>query len=317
MLIFHHPQLDLDLQKYGIEIPLLASRFENVRDYVAQEFPKNLKMVELVELAPLSNAELSLVHSEQLIELIENEPKKFIEQTYELEPGQMKLPSAIALRDEMLLHARVSTWVMEESLKSGEAFFIGGGMHHAMSDYTHGFCPVNDILLGLKMLMKKGLIKSAWVIDVDAHKGDGTAQASVHDSSVATLSIHMAKGWPLDHEKDHPSFTPSTIDIPVQIGEEELYTQKLKNGLDQLERLHPSPDIAIVVQGTDAFEKDGLPSSEPLKLTEEQMLAKDLLVYNFLKDRSITQCYFMAGGYGTYAHIPTVNFIAEVLGEKT
>jgi len=89
---------------------------------------------------------------------------------------------------------------------------------------------VNDLVIALRRLQFENRIRSAWVIDVDAHKGDGTAAITAGDQSIVTLSIHMARGWPLDQpERDtdgrlNPSFIPSTIDILMEAGEEPFTT---------------------------------------------------------------------------------------------
>jgi acetoin utilization deacetylase AcuC-like enzyme len=141
------------------------------------------------------------------------------------------------------------------------------------------------------------------VVDTDAHKGDGTAALTRDDDSIITLSIHMAHGWPLDGEifdkqsRFNPSFTPSNIDIPIARGEDQLYIPRLREGLRQMDAF-PKPDLAVVVYGADPFEKDELPSAADLKLSLEQMLQRDRLVYEFLKARGIPQAFLMAGGYG-------------------
>ena len=74
-------------------------------------------------------------------------------------------------------------------------------MHHAQRAYGDGFCIVNDIVIAIRKLQAEGLVRTAWVIDIDAHKGDGTAAITLGDDSIITLSIHMAQGWPLDGKK--------------------------------------------------------------------------------------------------------------------
>ena len=84
---------------------------------------------------------------------------------------------------------------------------------------------LNDIVIAIRKLQAENRIKTAWVIDIDAHKGDGTAALTADDPSIVTLSIHMGRGWPLDgpsHDaagRINPSFIPSDIDIPVFAGE--------------------------------------------------------------------------------------------------
>ncbi|ESL09567.1 histone deacetylase [Trypanosoma rangeli SC58] len=67
-----------------------------------------------------------------------------------------------------------------------------GGKHHAKQRTAGGFCFVNDVVLGV-MELQKSLAPARnriLVVDVDAHHGDGTQAAFVHDNSVLTLSIH-------------------------------------------------------------------------------------------------------------------------------
>jgi len=54
----------------------------------------------------------------------------------------------------------------------------------------------------------------------------------------------------------------------------------------------------VVVSGADPYERDELPSTSDLKLSLSQLKQRDLLTYNFLKDRDIPRAYVMAGGYG-------------------
>jgi acetoin utilization deacetylase AcuC-like enzyme len=158
-------------------------------------------------------------------------------------------------------------------------------------------------VIAIRKLQAEGLIRTAWIIDIDAHKGDGTAALTKGDDSIITLSIHMANSWPLDGDEYDPdgkfnhSFTPSDIDIPMAKGEDHLYIPRLQEGLERLDRW-AHPDLALVVSGADPYFKDELPSTGDLKLSLAQLKERDLLTYNFLKQRDIPRAYLMAGGYG-------------------
>ena len=192
------------------------------------------------------------------------------------------------------------------ALEKGFCFYFGGGMHHAQRYFGNGFCLLNDVVIALRKLQSEGQIQTAWVIDVDAHKGDGTAALTHGDDTITTLSIHMAQGWPLDGNpvrsdgRPNPSFIPSDIDIPIAAGEENRYNAGLLEGLYRLEAGR-HPDLAVVVAGADPYEKDELPSTQALRLSRGQMKERDRLVYRFLKDRGIPQAGLMAGGYGESA----------------
>ncbi|MGA7145340.1 MAG: histone deacetylase [Desulfobacterales bacterium] len=185
----------------------------------------------------------------------------------------------------------------------GFCFYFSGGMHHAYYDHGSGFCLINDIVIATRKLQAENVVRKVWIIDVDAHKGDGTAALTADDASITTLSVHMAHGWPLDglpvlpDGRANPCFIPSDIDIPIASGEEPHYLERLEKGLGQMKRLG-EPDLAIVVSGADPYEKDELPSTSGLKLTLDQMAARDRMIYQFLRELRIPAAYLMAGGYG-------------------
>jgi acetoin utilization deacetylase AcuC-like enzyme len=250
---------------------------------------------------------------------------------------------------------------------SGFCYYLGGGMHHARYDGGAGFCLVNDIVIAARKLQAEGRARLIWIIDVDAHKGDGTAElirlAREQDepgaaglqngtAGILNLSVHMARGWPLDPEtlERSPPYRapriPADVEIPVGTGEEARYIPALRQGFGRLESLSavwaantggcgaamdgaamngaaagigcggggrfPRPDLAIVVDGADPYEHDGLPSSGLLKLTLEQCLERDRLIGNFLQKRDVPSAWIMAGGYGERAWEPAAEFLAAL-----
>jgi acetoin utilization deacetylase AcuC-like enzyme len=207
------------------------------------------------------------------------------------------------------------------ALDTGFCFYFGGGMHHAHPGFGHGFCLLNDIVIAIRKLRAEGRIRRAWVIDVDAHKGDGTAAMTREDPDTVALSIHMARGWPLDGPETlpdgtpNPSFLPSDVDIPVAPGEEAVYLERLAEGLQAIERTG-RPDLAVVVGGADPYEKDVLPSTAPLRLSLPQLLERDLMVYRFLTARGIPYAGLMAGGYGDHAWEVYAQFLGRILPER-
>jgi acetoin utilization deacetylase AcuC-like enzyme len=213
----------------------------------------------------------------------------------------------------------------------GFCYYLGGGMHHGRYDAGAGFCLVNDIVIAARKLQAEGACRLVWVVDVDAHKGCGTAElvsfartrgdlGHKAGAEILTLSIHMAAGWPLDRETlagapaGRAPRIPSDVEIPLEAGDEAAYVPELEGGLHRLEAISggQKPDLAIVVDGADPYEHDGLPSSAPLKLTLDQCAARDWLIYAFLRDRAIPSAWIMAGGYGERAWEPAAAFLARL-----
>jgi acetoin utilization deacetylase AcuC-like enzyme len=315
-MILYDEDLNEGLLEFGIEIPVLASRA--VKTF---EFLKSHKI-----LGPqigrwhipkideqISREDLLRVHSEEYVEkLYSTGLEQEIIRTFELideqgnyfryNPLNATLP-LIRLFDRTITTVASTAQNCQLALDEKFCFAFRGGMHHAQKNYGAGFCPLNDIVIAIRKLQAEKSIRTAWVIDVDAHKGDGTAALTHGDDSIITLSIHMARGWPLDGDEYDSagnlnlSFVPSDIDIPIAPEEASSYVPRLKEALFQLDRL-PKPDLAVVVSGSDPYEKDELPSTSDLKLTLAQLEERDQLIYNFLKHQSISRAYLMAGGYG-------------------
>lgn len=208
-----------------------------------------------------------------------------------------------------------------EALRKGFCFFLGGGAHHGHRDFGHGFCIMNDSVVALRKCQAVGSIERAWVIDVDAHKGDGTAALTHNDDSIATLSVHMARGWPLDGSvrgapgERHPTYIPSDFDVPIDVGEEHLYLPALETALKKMAG-GTRPDLALVLCGADPYEKDALASTRKLRLTLDQIKERDRFIYNFLKEKGIPQAYLMAGGYGEFSWEPYPPFLEYVLLDR-
>ena len=318
-MIIYDQEEKMTLYEFGIEIPVSESRvsktFEKLRSHRILAKRIHDWHIDKVE-ERISRTDILRVHSKKFVEtLYSDELEAEIIRAYELidnkgrfhryDPAKATIPLT-DLFERILIKVAGTLQCCRVALEKGFCFYFGGGMHHAQKDYGNGFCLLNDIAIAIRKLQAENIIKQAWVIDVDAHKGDGTAALTEGDDSVTTLSIHMAEGWPLDQEKYDsggklkPSFIPSDIDIPVAAGEEHLYVTRLKEGLRMLD-YQSTADIAVVVAGADPYEKDELPSAKLLQLSLEQLQERDLLIYDFLQKKSIPTAYLMAGGYGESA----------------
>ena len=315
-MIIYDKNLKEGLTEFGIEIPLNHSRAANTFKKLESHKllgPKinhwHIKSVN----ETITRKDLLRVHSDEYVtRLYSDKLEDEIIRTFELiddngryfryNPDNATIPLT-QLFDRLLFKVAGTAQCCRVALEKEFCFAFGGGMHHAKRDYGAGFCLVNDIVIALRKLQAENLIRTAWVIDLDAHKGDGTAVLTEEDSSITTLSIHMAQGWPLDGEaydpqgRLNPAFVPSDIDIAVAAGEDHLYVAKLEEGLEKLINNGP-PDIALVLAGSDPYEKDELPSTGELKLSLAQLKERDLLVYHFLKAHQVPRAYVTAGGYG-------------------
>jgi len=159
------------------------------------------------EFGPASDEMLSLAHDLDFLERCKISPEEELIKTFELRDDKGNLnryDPDLAERElsELMQSVRrqvsASIFSAQLAMDHGFAFLLGGGLHHAMTFQGRGFCQFNDIAIAARAIQREGKANKIAVIDIDAHKGDGTAQIFEKDSSVATFSIHMASGWPLD-----------------------------------------------------------------------------------------------------------------------
>jgi acetoin utilization deacetylase AcuC-like enzyme len=315
-MILYEENLNEGFLEFGIEIPVLASRaaktFEFLKSHEILGPLRNQWHIPKID-EQISREDLLRAHSDQYVaKLYSSGLEQEIIRTFELvddqgnyyryNPDNATLPLT-RLFDRTLTTVASTVQCCRLALQRNFCFAFRGGMHHGQKDFGNGFCMLNDIVIAIRKLQAEQAIRTAWVIDTDAHKGDGTAALTRGDNTITTLSIHMGHGWPLDGEKFdnagrlNPSFIDSDIDIPMERGEDHLYVARLQEGLNKLEG-YPQPDLAVVVSGVDPFEQDELPSTSDLKLSLAQLKDRDLLVYRFLKERGIPAAFLMAGGYG-------------------
>lgn len=314
MKIIYSSHFDLVFENYGVLIPIVHNRALKVFEE-QQKIDCSIAEVRDELIPDISKEDLKLVHTNEYIEELfgsYHHLEYHMMKTYELidsdgkynryDPTVAKNNFSHALKI-ILKQVGLTYYSAKLALTEREVFYLGGGMHHAMTNMGRGFCLVNDVAIAIRKLQSEKLIKSAWIIDVDAHKGDGAAEIFKNDKSVTTFSIHMKEGWPLNSGTVKDSwFIPSSIDVGIGLNEEAIYLDKLDKGLNELEKKFSRPDIVFVVQGADPYELDELESASLIKLSKEQMLERDKLVYQFLKKNNLPQIYVMAGGYGHHSY---------------
>lgn len=336
-MIVYDTSCSIDFPSYGMLIPQYGSRAAQVVDSLLQDPHLGQCRGQWLYDEPLpqiNRDDLLRAHSLEYVDaLFSHAPEPALMRTFELideagnyhryAPDQAEQPLAAIVKPE-LANVAGTYQACLLALNQGFAYFLGGGMHHAMRNGGRGFCVFNDIVIALFKLLARGRINRAWIIDVDAHRGDGTAELCLDEKRIKCLSIHMAEGWPLDA----PPFDregnlrreryPGDVDIPIAAGQEKAYLPALTHGLHLLEALetHGLPDLAVIVNGSDPYEKDKLPGTAGLCLTLEQLFARDTFLYDFFAQRSVPQAFLMSGGYGPECWEVPARFIRHVLLHK-
>jgi acetoin utilization deacetylase AcuC-like enzyme len=173
-----------------------------------------------------------------------------------------------------------------EALVRGFAANCGGGFHHAFADMAAGFCYLNDIAIGIRVLQKEKKIARAAVMDCDLHQGNGTARIFEGDASVFTFSIHQENLYPVKERSDWD------IGLEDHAGDVR-YLDELSRALPRImERARP--DFVVYQAGADPFEEDQLGD---LGITRPGLLERDRLVLSECARRGIPCAVTLGGGY--------------------
>lgn len=173
------------------------------------------------------------------------------------------------------------------ALCTGIACNTAGGSHHARPERGAGFCVFNDVAVAIRVLQREGLIATALVIDLDVHQGDGTAAVFKGDPTVTTFSMHGERNYPARK-------VPSDVDIGLSDETEDgAYLRALGETLPELlDSRHP--DIVFYNAGVDPHRNDRLGR---LALSAEGIAARDRLVVESVRARSIALAGVIGGGY--------------------
>ncbi|RYH97138.1 MAG: acetoin utilization protein AcuC, partial [Acetobacteraceae bacterium] len=132
----------------------------------------------------------------------------------------------------------------------------GGGTHHGLPGRANGFCYLNDVVLGIKVLQRHGLTRIAYV-DLDAHHCDGVELAFAGDPTVRMISVHEEGRWPFTGAL-HDTGGGSAFNLPVPKGYNDSEARAVLHDLI-LPRVSAFKPQALVLQcGADSLLEDPL-----------------------------------------------------------
>lgn len=135
------------------------------------------------------------------------------------------------------------------------AVHLPGAKHHAMRDYSSGFCVFADFAIAADIATEQGARVA--ILDVDAHHGDGTEALTAMNPDVLTFSVHEAGIFPGTGMQDYPERQAFNDPLPQYTGGDGLY-----NAVERfIEVATPhKPDLIFVAGGADGHWNDPLSS---------------------------------------------------------
>ncbi len=132
----------------------------------------------------------------------------------------------------------------------------GGGTHHGLPGRANGFCYLNDVVLGIKVMQRAGLGRIAYV-DIDAHHCDGVELAFTGDPGVRMISVHEEGRWPFTGALNETA-GQSAFNLPVPKGYNDTEARAVLDELILPRVAEFRPDAVVLQCGSDALLEDPL-----------------------------------------------------------
>ena len=173
------------------------------------------------------------------------------------------------------------------AMKTGVAFNVAGGTHHAGFNWGEGFCMLNDQAIAANFLLKNNLASRILIIDLDVHQGNGTAQIFKNDARVFTFSMHGEKNFPFRKE-----VSDLDIGLPDSTGDIE-YLNILRENIDHLFDTF-KPEFVFYLSGVDILQTDALGK---LSVSIAGCKERDYIVLKHCFKYGIPVQVSMGGGY--------------------
>jgi acetoin utilization deacetylase AcuC-like enzyme len=232
--------------------------------------------------------DIALVHTREYIEKIKNAGAG------ELDPDTYASADTL----EAALYAAGAVEEAVERCKAGEidrAFCtVRPPGHHAEADRAMGFCIFNNVAIGARYAQKIGYEK-VFIVDFDAHHGNGTQHIFEEDDSVFYFSTHQHPYYPetgKDMERGRGNGTGYTYNVPILAGSgNKDYLSVYQDILPGLIQRF-SPDIILVSAGYDIHVND--PHAD-IRVSHEGIRA--IVQSILLSSASIPAVFTLEGGY--------------------
>jgi len=249
---------------YGSDHPLKIVRLKLTRDLIDSLGLLSSEQTKIVVPQPAAEKDLLLFHHADYIEMLKavNTGRSMPGAAYfGLGPGDNPVFKGLFDWSRLVAGASLQAALMVESGEVDIAFNISGGLHHALAARASGFCYVNDPVMAIMALLRKG--RKVAYVDIDAHHGDGVQEAFYGTNRVLTISLHesgrtLFPGTGFEGEIGEGEGRGFSLNVPLpSYSDDELF-------LLAFDRIVPEaigtfrPDVVVSQLGVDSLRSDPL-----------------------------------------------------------
>lgn len=249
---------------YGPGHPLKPFRLKLTHDLIQAYGLLSLPGVRTVEAQPAAEEDLLLYHSRDYIEVLkaaDNGIGMPGAERYGLGFGDNPVFEGVFEWSRLVTGASLQAAELVDSGEASIAFNISGGLHHALASRASGFCYINDPVILISFLLKRG--RRVAYIDIDAHHGDGVQDAFYRTDKVLTISLHesgeyLFPGTGFEGETGEGEGSGCSVNIPLPPdSDDELFVYAFHEVVPPLIETF-RPDIVVSQLGVDSFRTDPL-----------------------------------------------------------
>jgi acetoin utilization protein AcuC len=221
--------------------------------------------IKIFEPQPAAEEVMAEFHSQEYIEALKTANSGYSDFTmfqYGLGTGDNPIFKGVFDFSLLVLGATIKG---AEFIAEGEAdtvFSPVGGLHHGGFGHAEGFCYVNDIVIAIKRLLKKGFKKILYV-DIDAHHGNGVQDAFYDSKQVLFISFHQSgeslyPGTGFENEMGDGEGLGYTVNVPLpEYTDDDSYVRAFKAIYPPLAKAF-QPECVVAQIGLDTLKRDPL-----------------------------------------------------------
>jgi acetoin utilization protein AcuC len=249
---------------YGPGHPLKPFRLKLTRDLIKAYGLLSLPDTTVVEARPAAEEDLLLYHTRDYIEVLKSANSGLEipgEERYGLGFEDNPVFEGVFEWSRLVTGASLQAAGLVDSGQVRTAFSISGGLHHALASQASGFCYINDPVIVIASLLKKG--RRIAYIDIDAHHADGVQEAFYHTDKVLTISLHesgryLFPGTGFEGETGQGEGRGYAVNVPMPpYSDDELFVYAFNEVVPPLIGKF-RPDIVVGQLGVDSFLTDPL-----------------------------------------------------------
>jgi acetoin utilization protein AcuC len=255
---------DLVKFDYGRDHPLKISRLILTHDLIDSCGLLSLAGTMVVAPKPATREDLLLFHSADYLDMLQavNGGRSMPGSGYfGLGPGDNPVFRGLFDWSRLVAGASLQAALMVEIGEADRAFSIAGGLHHALAARASGFCYVNDPVIAIMALLKRG--RKVAYVDIDSHHGDGVQEAFYSSDRVLTISLHetgrtLFPGTGFEEEVGEGAGRGFSLNVPLPpFSDDELFLLAFDSIVPEAVGKF-RPDVVVSQLGVDTFRSDPL-----------------------------------------------------------